>query len=83
MWQAVSGLKDVGLTYEADNEELQVTSDADKKATEKQAREDTTSQANDNTKQKLNHRDNLLHYLFFSSALFVRRLSYVLLLSFL
>jgi len=51
MWQAVSGLKDVGLTYEADNEELQVTSDADKKATEKQAREDTTSQANDNTKQ--------------------------------
>jgi hypothetical protein len=51
MWQAVSGLKNVGLTYETDNAEVQVTSDADKKAAEKQAREGTTSQANDNTNQ--------------------------------
>jgi hypothetical protein len=51
MWQAVIDLKNVGLTYEADNEELQVVSDADKKAAEKQIREDTTLQASDNTNQ--------------------------------
>ncbi|KAH8550867.1 phosphatase 2C-like domain-containing protein [Umbelopsis sp. PMI_123] len=48
---AVIDLKNVGLTYEADNEELQVVSDADKKAAEKQIREDTTLQASDNTNQ--------------------------------
>jgi hypothetical protein len=52
MWQATGSFKKIADILDADQEKLQiVSSDADKKAAEKQAREDTTLQASDNTTQ--------------------------------